>query len=412
MYLVASLEVVRLPFMVCLIAKVFGILKASYEVIGKPLVMVYNTANLFGILEASCEEVIGKLFKLTVYNLAILKASLGVLGTYNIANTFGILPYLYGLPLLVNRTCIMSKSARKKICLAYVAIWNLVACLCYRPVSTVCACIGDVCLCRTHIGGYKPHAITFADIEDYVIGEISADAELTSSRFQFIAYLDASNSAIYVQKQYIQVQLPLHILVTLVPLGVCRKIATEHGMVSGSHTTLPMMKSLFEGHTCEKCSSHFTIFAVQPSKKEHKKTQRKNAEQLKTLEEKDMIREQARIRMADHCKQRDIANFEKDPDSIFPPVPLDKGSSQEVINGACKKLDQKLFEEAGCAVCGQLIPVSELSRLSAVKNYLKLLEAPGVTRQERLKISGKVREYPSALDHSCKHICNSCRSSL
>lgn len=73
MYLVASLEVVGLPFMVYLIAKFFGLLKASYEVIGKPLVMVYNTANVFGILEASC-EVIGKL--LTVYNIAILKASL------------------------------------------------------------------------------------------------------------------------------------------------------------------------------------------------------------------------------------------------------------------------------------------------------------------------------------------------
>jgi hypothetical protein len=46
--------------MVYLITKVFGILKASYEVIGKPLAIIYNTVNLFGILEASC-EVIGKL---------------------------------------------------------------------------------------------------------------------------------------------------------------------------------------------------------------------------------------------------------------------------------------------------------------------------------------------------------------
>ena len=86
--------------------------------------------------------------------------------------------------------------------------------------------------------------------------------------------------------------------------------------------------------------------------------------------------------------------------------------SQKVIESDCKKLDPTSFEEAGCVVCGQLTPLTELSRLMAVKNYLKILEAPGITRQERSKISDNKREYPIAIDHSCKKICNSCHGSL
>jgi hypothetical protein len=94
---------------------------------------------------------------------------------------------------------------------------------------------------------------------------------------------------------------------------------------------------------------------------------------------------------------------------IFPPAPLDRTLSHKAITSACKKFDPKFFEEAGCAVCGQLVPLSSLTRLSAVKNFLHVLEAPGASRQERQKKSDKICDYPYAIDHSCRHICNTCR---
>jgi hypothetical protein len=75
-------------------------------------------------------------------------------------------------------------------------------------------------------------------------------------------------------------------------------------------------------------------------------------------------------------------------------------------------MDQKQVEEAGCAVCGQLTPKIALSRLSGVKNYLHVLASPGITRQERHRHSDKIKEYPTAIDHSCDQICNPCRASL
>ena len=383
------------------IAKLYGILTASIEVFGWPYVAI---AELYGILTPSL-EVFGSPYSVVIVNVfCILKALCEILRD-DIANVLGICFQMCELPLFVTGTCITIMSTHTGLGLTYAVIHNMAKEMWYGSKST-CACIGN----RKQVGGYKPQAITFGDIKDYIAGDVSA--ELSSCRFQFIDHVDAPNTSLYLSKQYIQTLLPLHILVSLVPLTICRKIATVHGMIAGSHTTLKMMKSLFNGHTCEKCSSHLTIFAVEPSQREHKKTQRKQAESIMTLEQKTKKREQARVRKAELRKQRKISDSEQDLDPIFPPVPLDKFSSLEIINGACEKMDPKSFEEAGCAVCGQLTLVSELSRLSAVKNHLNLLEAPGVTRKERFRMSEDVQEYSTAIDHTCKHICNSCRSSL
>ena len=249
-----------------------------------------------------------------------------------------------------------------------------------------------------HYGGYKQCAITFSDIKDYIIDDVCASEDLTSSNFQFLDHVDPSNSEMYSDNQYLHVHLPLHVLASLVSLTVSRKIAAEHEIPAGSHTTRPMIKSLFEAHTCKKCSSYRTIFAIQASKKSTKR--------------KELVCEQTRNRVAAHRMQRKITESEQGLEAVFPPAPLDKVLSQQVINSACKKLDPKSFEEAGCAVCGQLISISELSRLSAIKNYLKILEVPGVTRQERKTMNDKLQEYPCAIDHSCRNVCNLCHTSL
>ena len=149
----------------------------------------------------------------------------------------------------------------------------------------------DDILPTIYYGGYKPHAISYVDIKDYITADEICKGELATSNFQYLDHLDASNSKKYTDKQHIHVHLPLHILAGLVPLGICRSIAAIHDIAAGSHTTLPMMKSLFKEHTCDKCVSCLTIFAMQPSKNQCKKIQRKKAESMKTEEQKDLERE-------------------------------------------------------------------------------------------------------------------------
>jgi len=51
------------------------------------------------------------------------------------------------------------------------------------------------------------------------------------------------------------------------------------------------------------------------------------------------------------------------------------------------------FEEVGCAVCGELVCWDKTSRLKSVKNMLNILEAPGMTRTERLTNSMPIKDY-------------------
>ena len=99
-------------------------------------------------------------------------------------------------------------------------------------------------------------------------------------------------------------------------------------------------------------------------------------------------------------------------ETTFPPLPLSKSLAHSVITKACKKMSEKNIEESGCAVCGQLTSLTNLSSLKSVKNFLHVLTAPGVTRQQRLSQEDPIKEYPVIIDHSCKNVCKSCCSSL
>ena len=64
-------------------------------------------------------------------------------------------------------------------------------------------------------------------------------------------------------------------------------------------------------------------------------------------------------------------------------------------------------------MCGELVPISRLSRLKAIKNMLGILVAPGVTRIERKSSSQKISEFRGpVLDYRCDKVCDSCRKDI
>ena len=71
------------------------------------------------------------------------------------------------------------------------------------------------------------------------------------------------------------------------------------------------------------------------------------------------------------------------------------------------------IEKAGCAVCGRLVALKNLSHLKNVKNLLNILCAPAITRIERKKSTDKIRAYNGpVLDYQCNRICDSCRATI
>jgi hypothetical protein len=99
--------------------------------------------------------------------------------------------------------------------------------------------------------------------------------------------------------------------------------------------------------------------------------------------------------------------------TTFPPAPLNNDLSLKIISDFCASSLPSAIEEAGCAVCGRLVPVSQLTRLKAVKNFLHVVEVPGVTRIERFDKFKPIREFKGpVLDYTCNRICHGCREQV
>ena len=256
-----------------------------------------------------------------------------------------------------------------------------------------------------YLGGYRPHAIQFNVIKDYLSPE-SQSTYTNSDSFYFINYVHISSLEQYGTDCYVHVNLPLETIVFYMPVTSARTVANKHGLKLGSRASLAMIGSSLKGHTCEICKESMTILSRKLTNAEKMKNNRKE-EQL-TDQQKDVKRTKTYQRVTMHRKKQGLA----DPAAIFPPPPLDEHLSYEILKSATQKLQPEAFQESGCAVCGQLIPNRSLTRLSAVKKLLRILEAPGITRQERSKGSDKIREFPIAIDHSCNKICNDCRACL
>ncbi|KDR71676.1 hypothetical protein GALMADRAFT_74671, partial [Galerina marginata CBS 339.88] len=107
------------------------------------------------------------------------------------------------------------------------------------------------------------------------------------------------------------------------------------------------------------------------------------------------------------------SNERADLSTPFPPDPLDNNLAHKILTSACTRILPKNIEEAGCAVCGELKPLRNMSRLKNIKNQLHVLTASGVTRIERKDNTSSAREYAGpVLDYSCRHVCENCRGTI
>ena len=264
------------------------------------------------------------------------------------------------------------------------------------------------------LGGHRTRVMKYDEISAFITDDMMKNYPgIETNEFYYIAYVHKDVVVQYSAECYLKLVLPMNKLVAFIPITEGRQLAKMHGIQPGARATIAQLKLLFEQHVCDICSTHVTIISVQPSFKLRMQRSQKNYIESKTDEKKQLTCEQTQLRVAKHRSVKKDMNFDTcDLASVFPPCPVDRILSHKIIDTACSKLTPESFEEKGCAVCGQLVPISLLSRLSAVKSYLHILEAPGFTRQERHKVSHKIREYPLAIDNSCQQICNSCRAAL
>ncbi|KAJ6520775.1 hypothetical protein DFH09DRAFT_939548, partial [Mycena vulgaris] len=100
-------------------------------------------------------------------------------------------------------------------------------------------------------------------------------------------------------------------------------------------------------------------------------------------------------------------------DTFFPPRPLTQAQTHRILTKHCRTMRPKAFIEAGCAVCGRLVPQRFLTPLVKYQGSLALLCRPGagVTRKERFSSSDPILEIEGpVLASGCSAICVDCET--
>ncbi|KAJ2914801.1 hypothetical protein MD484_g5620, partial [Candolleomyces efflorescens] len=113
--------------------------------------------------------------------------------------------------------------------------------------------------------------------------------------------------------------------------------------------------------------------------------------------------------------QDDVAYVRSPPplQHHYPPSPLSIRNKASIIAEFTSSILPSRFEEAGCAVCGQLTLLSDLTPLDPAEVNLDPLVEIGLVRLERRSVTEPVKHHAGpVLDASCSQICGSCLASL
>ncbi|TFK20874.1 hypothetical protein FA15DRAFT_598914 [Coprinopsis marcescibilis] len=97
----------------------------------------------------------------------------------------------------------------------------------------------------------------------------------------------------------------------------------------------------------------------------------------------------------------------------FPPEPAFNSLIGDIISNYCNNTSSAKFEENGCAVCGQLTPISQLTNINSSNVDLSCLISESHTQKERKHGTDTITGVTTpAIDHRCDSICNSCLQDL
>ena len=242
-----------------------------------------------------------------------------------------------------------------------------------------------------YAGGGRAHVFLYNDIMPHA--KQALDTYKPSSHFPFVDHVHRTSvSSFYVDDGYVIADVPFQDLIPHISIAAAVKIARNHKISVGSHVPKNQLSGYFANHNCPDCKEYVSVFVSKGMKStKHGKSGPVSVNVEPTLD----------------VQNRDIHPAE------FPPPPLTPTLTNTVISKFCNDCTPEMFQEQGCAVCGQLTPISQLSRLKGLKGMLGILEAKGVTRVERRVSDDPIRELRGpVLDYRCDKICLRCRSSI
>ena len=261
------------------------------------------------------------------------------------------------------------------------------------------------------VGGGRIPLFSLEDLLPHI--DHSGEAVKPSSHLKFVGHRHKNVAgALYKElDDHVFGKVPMDVFLSNLTQKDAKSIAKIHGVHIQSKSTPNEVSTLFQAHWCACCDNFVSVFKIHGSRSETKKqwyTKLDDTQKKKNLE---LQKKYAKSELA----KKKRTERRKEKKSKFPPSPPSKALCETVTRGWCGDTSPEVFMESGCAVCGQLTPLSQLSKLSESECNLDVLvrDGLGVTRLERFSPDDPIQDIEGpVLDSSCTKICHSCRNSL
>src|SRR5271169_6419144 len=201
---------------------------------------------------------------------------------------------------------------------------------------------------------------------------------------------------------YFTCKLPLETMSSYMNVKELRDVSSIHCIPYRKTDSKDTHIQNFIGHYCPSCDDYTFVFTPFT---ENKKLETKKMALRKRRKEKV----DAMDTSPDHIITSTSDN-NMEP-VIFPPKPPSKSLIHSIITDFCNETQPTSIMECGCAVCGQLFPLSNLCELKNTSCDLNILLVEHIGRKERKSITEPILPLSGqVLDMTCKHICAGCET--
>jgi hypothetical protein len=243
---------------------------------------------------------------------------------------------------------------------------------------------------EVNVGGGRAHLFSYNDIMPHAIHSGHVCGQEVMFNYVDHGHMPSLSHVSTRSEEFVLAKVPLVNIVQHISIAASLKIARQHNMDIGSHVPKTQLLSYFDNHHCPNCDDYVTVFSA------------KTAQMTAT------------VRSRGHRNTVEKESTNKDTTmNNFPPIPLSTELTETIISDFCVAMKPETFQEGGCAVCGQLTTLAQLSPLKHMKGMLSVLECKDATRVERRASTDPIRNFRGpVVDHECKKICVACRASI
>ena len=257
--------------------------------------------------------------------------------------------------IIYSRNLIIKKTVVQSLCLLFICFSICIKFITLSHPLILLASDQNIKSTTSFVGGGRSARTDYDFLKPYVM---SVEVQLKNP--DEFSYVHGGHCTVDKAMQEIQTSgeaqlvcnIPLALVANILTSAQANEVAKEHNLHALSRKSLAEKRAVVESHVCTRsCNRCVTMF--KPVKKNEKSIQHQHITKAKPQK----VGRKSWGKGSRIARNHKYYNHEK---VKFPPSPPSKRLMHKIISGFCNDTHPGKFEEAGCAVCGQLVVLTKL----------------------------------------------------